>query len=160
MIHDGGYFTVFLNWVVRRLCEECGLLELAFLSRRRRRQWSEFWMLLGRTLTSRLPLSHRRRGFPCSGVLCDRCVGERKVRPMYFPRPAYFLSPEVPLILYFVFCILCFVFCIFVFYLQFSVCKTDANKGLAILPETSEPGIGSGAVRTFQTNKLSNKGLL
>ena len=62
--------------------------------------------------------------------------------------------------LYFVFCILCFVFCIFVFYLQFSVCKTDANKGLAILPETSEPGIGSGAVRTFQTNKLSNKGLL
>ena len=97
MIHDGGYFTVFLNWVVRRLCEECGLLELAFLSRRRRRQWSGFWMLLGRTLTSQLPLSHRRRGFPSSGVLCDRCVGERKVRPMYFPRPAYFLSPEVPL---------------------------------------------------------------
>ena len=56
-------------------------------------------MLLGRTLTSQLPLSHRRRGFPSSGVLCDRCVGERKVRPMYSPRPAYFLSPEVPLIL-------------------------------------------------------------
>ena len=34
-----------------------------------------------------------------SQLRCTLCPlrGERKVRPMYFPRPAYFLSPEVPL---------------------------------------------------------------